>query len=297
MGERKDASTLANYNAFMTTHTVLKVTLDFGSKLLRGSCEHTLTSLDSAAKEVILDTSFLDISKVAVNGQAATFKVASRKEPYGSPLHITLPGSITAGQSVKVLIDYSTTDHCTALQWLEPAQTAGDKPYLFSQCQAIHARSMYPCQDTPLVKATFAFALRSPYPVVATGLFRGASGFDNGTLEYAFDQPVPIPTYLAAIASGDLGSAQIGPRSVLYTEPKHLYNAQREMLPVVEKFIEAAESILPPYGWHVYNVLVLPASFPYGGMENAALTFATPTILAGDGSNLDVIAHELAHSW
>ncbi|ORY81519.1 peptidase family M1-domain-containing protein [Protomyces lactucae-debilis] len=297
MGERKDASSNANYNAFVTTHTSLRVTLDFAAKLLRGTCQHTLTCMDASAKEIILDSSFLNVTSVSLNDAPVKFKVAPRKEPLGSPLHISLPNSLEQGASCNVSIEYSTTDRCTALQWLEPAQTAGDKPYLFSQCQAIHARSMYPCQDTPLIKATFTFSLRSPYPVVATGLPKGASKFENGTLLYDFEQPVPIPTYLAAIASGDLASAQIGSRSVLYTEPKYIYAAQREMLPVVDKFIKAAESILPPYAWHVYNVLIAPASYPYGGMENAALTFATPTILAGDGSNLDVIAHELAHSW
>ena len=172
-----------------------------------------------------------------------------------------------------------------------------------SQCEAIHARSLFPCQDTPDVKSTYDFLIRSPLPVLASGMPKGTSDFipgkdgRTGTLLYRFHQPIPIPSYLVALASGDLASASIGPRSVVWTGPDELTKTKWEFEADTEKFIEAAEKIVFPYAWTTYNVLVLPPSFPFGGMENPQYTFATPTLISGDRANVDVIAHELAHSW
>lgn len=156
---------------------------------------------------------------------------------------------------------------------MTPAQTSNKKhPYMFSQCQAIHARSLLPCQDTPDVKATYTFNLRSPLPVVASGLATGAKDFRQGkdgqpgTLLYTFHQPIPIPSYLFAIASGDIASASIGPRSSVLSSPDELTDCQWEFEADTEKFIQIAEQIVYPYAWTSYNVLVLPPSFPYGGM-------------------------------
>ncbi|BFZ56497.1 Leucyl aminopeptidase yscIV [Savitreella phatthalungensis] len=285
----RDVSTNANYSSWRTRHTVLDCTIDFVQQCLIGKVGLTVDKVGSeATDELVLDTSFLNIDRVDVDGNPVSYEVRQRKEPLGSPLVIRLPAD--AAGSIAITIHYSTTARCTALQWLDP-------PYVFSQCQAIHARSMFPCQDTPSVKSTYEMKLRSPFPVVATGNARGALDFHNGALMYVFDQPVPIPSYLCAIASGDLAAAQIGPRSTVYREPRFIHETQMEMAPVVENFIAVAESFLPAYAWTSYNVLILPQSFPYGGMENPQITFATPTILSGDGSNLDVIIHELAHSW
>lgn len=172
-----------------------------------------------------------------------------------------------------------------------------------SQCQAIHARSVFPCQDTPDVKATVDFNIRSPLPVVASGLPTGTKDFQagknggSGSLLYTFEQKVPIPSYLFAVASGDLATASIGPRSNICTGPEELVGCKWELEQDMENFMEAAEKIVYPYAWGMYNVLVLPASFPYGGMENPIFTFATPTIISKDRQNVDVIAHELSHSW
>lgn len=172
-----------------------------------------------------------------------------------------------------------------------------------SQCQAIHARSLYPCQDTPAVKSPFDISIRSPLPVLTSGLPTGSRDFlpgskgVPGTLAYTSRQSIPIPSYLFAIASGDIASASIGPRSSVYTGPEELMRCKTELEDDMEKFMEAAESLVYPYPWTTYNVLILPPSFPYGGMENPTHTFATPTIISGDKSNIDVIAHELAHSW
>ena len=243
---------------------------------------------------------------VEVDGKDAKFNVGERIEPYGAPLTITLPSTVSKGKTVNIEIRVATTDKCTALQWMTPAQTSNKKhPYMFSQCQAIHARSVFPCQDTPDVKSTISFALRSPLPVLASGLPTGASHYqppkkdgEQGTLKYTFEQKVPITSYLFALASGDIACASIGPRSTVWTGPEELLDCQRELDGEIEPFMKAIESIVSPnYAWTQYNVLILPPSFPYGGMENPVWTYATPSIISGDKQNVDVIAHELSHSW
>ena len=172
---------------------------------------------------------------------------------------------------------------------------------MFSQCQAIHARSIFPCQDTPDVKAPFDFTIRSPLPVIASGISAADNSLepsmDGSSHVYKFYQKVPIPSYLFAIASGDIATAKVGPRSTVATGPDELKDCKWELEEDTEKFLKAGESLVYPYAWGEYNVLVLPPSFPYGGMENPVYTFATPTIISGDRENVDVIAHELSHSW
>jgi leukotriene-A4 hydrolase len=219
-------------------------------------------------------------------------------------LSVRVPGGAAKGTIVAVAIALATTEKCTALQWMAPSQTSNKKfPYMFSQCQAIHNRSIFPCQDTPDVKSTYDFKIRSPLPVVASGLATGATLFEHGkvgdlgTLQYSFKQEIPMPSYLFALASGDIATASIGPRSLVSTGPEELSEAKWELEADTEKFIQVAEKLIYPYKWTQYNVLVLPPSFPYGGMENPVFTFATPTIISGDRENVDVIAHELSHSW
>lgn len=232
------------------------------------------------------------------------WQLKERSEPYGSPLSISVAGGAAKGSVTSVAITMSTTKECTALQWFDPAQTSNGKfPYMFSQCQAIHNRSIFPCQDTPDIKGTYDFQIRSPLPVIASGLPRGTSSFvhgkdgESGTLLYSFYQEIPMTSYLFALASGDIATASIGPRSLVATGPEELSAAKWELENDTEKFIEVAEKLVTPYEWTQYNVLVLPPSFPYGGMENPIFTFATPTIISGDRENIDVVAHELSHSW
>ncbi|KAF2091470.1 putative leukotriene A-4 hydrolase like protein [Saccharata proteae CBS 121410] len=301
----RDPNTLSNYNNFITKHTTANLEIDFAKKKLVGNVVLNLESITQAeTKEVLLDTSYLDIKDIKVDGQGVKWDLASRMEPYGSALSIKLDQGVEKGKHIDVDIVLSTTDECTALQWMTPEQTSNKKhPYMFSQCQAIHARSVFPCQDTPDVKSTFTFNIRSPLPVLASGLPTGAKEFragkdgNPGTLLYTFQQDIPIPSYLFALASGDLASASIGPRSTVWTGPEELGGCKWEMEGDMEKFLEAAEKIVYEYAWTTYNVLVLPNSFPYGGMENPIYTFATPTIISGDKQNIDVIAHELSHSW
>jgi leukotriene-A4 hydrolase len=242
---------------------------------------------------------------VQIDGKEAKWNVGERLEPYGAPLTVTLDQGVPKGKTVSIAVKLSTTDKCTALQWMTPAQTSNKKhPYMFSQCQAIHARSVFPCQDTPDVKSTFEFKLRSPLPVLASGLPTGShiyeAGKDGkpGTLLYTFEQQVPIPSYLFAVASGDIASASIGPRSIVNSGPEELLECQRELEGEIEPFMKAIDSVVKvPYQWTQYNALILPPSFPYGGMENPVWTYATPSIISGDKQNVDVIAHELSHSW
>lgn len=305
MYKTRDPNTLSNYHNFLTTHTTVNFEIDFTKRTLDGNVVLSLKSVaDAGSDEIVLDTSFLDIKDVKIRGKSSKWSLASRFEPYGSALSVKLDQGVEKGKTLELDISLSTTDKCTALQWLTPAQTSNKKhPYMFSQCQAIHARSVFPCQDTPDVKSTFDFNIRSPLPVVASGLPTGSKSFQpgkngaSGTLLYTFKQEIPIPSYLFALASGDLASASIGPRSMVWTGPEELQRCKLELEDDMEKFLEAAESIIYPYAWTTYNALILPASFPYGGMENPIFTFATPTIISGDKQNIDVIAHELAHSW
>lgn len=300
MAPVRDPNTLSNYNEWRTKHTTADFKVDFTTKSLRGSVVLELESqTDKASKEIILDSSYVDVSAITLDSSPSQWEVKDRKGSNGSPVHVAVPNGAGKGEVVKLKIELATTDKCTALQWLTPAQTSNKKaPFMFSQCQAIHARSIFPCQDTPDVKSTYDFVLRSPHVVVASGVPVPASTESDGEDKvYKFHQKVPIPSYLFAVASGDIVSAKIGRCSSVATGPNELKASQWELEDDMDKFLDAAEKIVFPYQWGEYNVLVLPPSFPYGGMENPIFTFATPTIISGDRQNIDVIAHELAHSW
>lgn len=303
----RDPTTSSNYDAWRTKHTTANLKIDFQGKCLRGLVTLELESqTDKASNEIVLDSSFVSVSSVKVDSAPSEWEVKDRTEPLGSPVRILVPAGAARGDVVKVDIEVATTANCTALQWLTPEQTSSKKaPFMFSQCQAIHARSLFPCQDSPDIKSTYTFRITSPYVVVASGVASGepeavgaASGDDK---LYTFEQKVPIPSYLFALASGDIAQAPIGPRSFVATGPGELKSCQWEFERDMEKFMEAAERIVFPYKWGQYNVLVLPPSFPYGGepissgvfpckerltrnksqgMENPIYTFATPTIVS-----------------
>ncbi|KAL9618190.1 MAG: hypothetical protein Q9160_007086 [Pyrenula sp. 1 TL-2023] len=298
----RDPNTLSNYSAFKTVHTVTNFDISFDQQQLSGNVVLNLESLTEAqSDEIILDSSHVDVSSVKVNGQVSKWTLLPRMEPYGSALKIPLSQGVDQGQRIEVDISLQTSEKCSALQWLTPAQTANKKyPYMFSQCQAIHARSCFPCQDTPDVKSTFEFSITSPLPVIASGISGGKPVAVTGSSDrklYKFEQKVPIPSYLFALASGDIETAPVGPRSVIATSPERVEACKWELEADTENFIQAAEKIVFPYVWGTYNVLFLPPSFPYGGMENPVYTFATPSVISKDRANVDVIAHELAHAW
>ncbi|RMZ79388.1 hypothetical protein DV738_g3382, partial [Chaetothyriales sp. CBS 135597] len=303
VNKHRDPNTLSNYNVWRTTHTRTKFDILFDEQKLSGRVTHTLKAITKAEpNEVILDSSHVLVKDVQVDGKTVKWDLAPRVEPYGSGLKIKLDEAVELDSTIEVAIDLETTPDCTALQWLTPAQTSNKKqPYMFSQCQAIHARSIFPCQDTPDVKAPFDFSITSPLPVIASGIASKSNpnelSLTGAPHTYSFHQPLPIPSYLFAIASGDLAFASIGPRSTVATSPDSLSSCTWELSHDTERFLQAGESLVYPYAWGEYNVLVLPPSFPYGGMENPVYTFATPTLISGDRENVDVIAHELSHSW
>jgi aminopeptidase N len=106
----------------------------------------------------------------------------------------------------------------------------------------------------------------------------------------------PIPPYLFALIVGQVESRDVSPRVRVWAEPPDVAAAAHEFAGV-EPMIAAAEALFGPYDWERFDLVVMPPSFPYGGMENPRLTFLTPTVVAGDRSLVSVVAHELAHSW
>lgn len=301
---RDDPSSYCNADVFVMKHLNLNWTVDFSSKTISGSAELTFEAnpnrpADSDKSRLILDTKDLAISSAKFNGDGTdlNFSLGAAHPAFGSPLVLRVPAAVRDSASFVVVIAYSTAPVASALQWLEPQLTAGKKkPFVYSQCQAIHARSLVPCQDTPAVKFTYAAKVLAPDDLVVL-----MSAVKNETsCPYSdgatFTQSVPIPAYLLAIVVGDLESRVIGPRSKVWAEPQ-LIEASAFEFTDTESFIQTAEKIVGPYVWGSYDLLVLPRSFPYGGMENPCLTFVTPTLLAGDKSLANVVAHEISHSW
>jgi leukotriene-A4 hydrolase len=250
---------------------------------------------------VVLDTKELTITGVHSNGVALEFTQGVANATFGAELSIALPSANRGvGALTLIRIDYSTSPSASAIQFLPKEQTAGkEHPYLFTQCQAIHARSFFPCQDTPGTKCPYDARITAPAPLVALmsaiATSSTAAATDGWTV-FSFTQRVPMPAYLVALAVGNLEERSIGPRSSVWSEPQ-MVDAGAYEFADTEQFILAAESCVGPYVWERYDVLLLPPSFPYGGMENPCLTFVTPTLLAKDRSLANVVAHEIAHSW
>ena len=268
MTAARDPCTLSNYGFWRTEHTTAQLHVDFQNQRLKGSVLLRLRSqTDGESKEVVLDTRHVKVSAVRVDSKDSDWELKAHSEPFGAPLHIQVPSGAAKDATIELAIDLETTAKCTALQWLTPAQTSNQKhPYMFSQCQAINARSIFPCQDTPDVKSTFSFKLTSTLPVVASGVPVGDHKAEPGTEKlYAFEQKVPIPSYLFAIASGDIVTASIGPRSVVATGPNEIEGCKWELERDMETFMKIADKLVFPYKWGEYNVLILPPSFPYGG--------------------------------
>lgn len=274
----------------------LNLSVDFDTRTLRGSADYALDWLDHDARELLLDTRDLSIERVLGRRKDGLwrrldFKLDAPDPIFGSALRIAM-----SRQYDVVRVRYRTSQSASGLQWLEPAMTAGGKqPFLFSQSQAIHARSWVPLQDTPGVRYTYSAVVHTPPNLVA--LMSADNPVDpvrNG--RYVFRMSQPIPSYLMAIAVGDLDFKPISARSGVWAEPATLEAAVAEFADT-ERMIEATEALYGPYRWERYDLLILPPSFPFGGMENPRLSFITPTVIVGDQSLVSLIAHELAHSW
>ncbi len=280
------------------THVSLDLTADFTKKQLSGKATLDLQRAPNAMK-VVLDTQDLDIHGVTdpdTAGKPLPFTLGNDDKILGRALTVTL-GPTTK----RITIDYTTSPNAAALQWLDPEQTAGRRhPYLFSQGEAILTRTWIPTQDSPGIRQTYDAHITVPAGLRAVmsaeQLTPDGTPAANGGKRFDFRLTQPIPPYLIALAIGDIAFKSISPRTGVYTEPAVLDAAATEFGDV-EKMVQAAESLGGPYRWGRYDVIVLPPSFPFGGMENPRLTFATPTVLAGDRSLTSLVAHELAHSW
>ena len=292
-----EPSSQSNPDDMRIVHSDIKMTVAFDRRVIVGIVTHHTRVVKETATQLILDTRGLQIASVSVNGRDAPFGMSQTHPVLGSQLVIEIPPQKEDEEQereVRVAIHYETAPESTALQWLSPTQTTGKKmPFLFSQCQAIHARSLIPCQDTPGVKFTYTLELVVPEGMVAlaSALLEGQTG-----CTYNFKQPQPIPSYLLGIAVGDLRSIDLSPVTRVWAEPLVVDSAAFEFADT-PKFLEAAESIAGDYVWQRYDLLILPSSYPYGGMENPCVSFLTPTLLAGDRSLANVVVHELSHSW
>jgi len=293
--EVDDVHSYANTSEIRVSHLDLDLNVSFEDTILEGSA--TLSFEKTApTEEVVLDTRDLTIEQVEVSSggvafEPVEFELGTADPVLGAPLRIW-----TDVSSGMLRVSYRTSPEATALQWLTPAQTTGkEHPFLFTQSQAIHARTWIPLQDSPSAKLTFAARIRTPRPLRAV-MSAGNTPNDVPDGDYEFHMGEPIPSYLIALAVGDIEFRTIGGRTGVYAEPSVAQSAAAEFEDA-ERMLISAETLFGNYLWGRYDILVLPPSFPYGGMENPRLTFATPTILAGDKSLVSLIAHEMAHSW
>jgi aminopeptidase N len=291
---RLDPHSYADSDHPRPCHLRLKLVVDFADRRIDG--EANLLLVEPSGGPLDLDSKDLDVRSVTTSdGTPVPFAIAEEEPILGQRLRLTLPPGTR-----QVRLQYRTSPEAPALQWLEPRQTAGGRhPFLFSQCQAIHARSLVPMPDTPRVRLTYEAEIVVPEglaAVMSAGPEGDGPGDSRDTRAYRFLMPQPIPPYLLAFAVGRIESRDLGPRSRVWAEPETVEAAAWEFAGI-EAIIARAEDLFGPYEWDRYDMLVLPPSFPYGGMENPRMTFLTPTVLAGDRSLVDVVVHELAHSW
>ena len=286
-----DYHSLSNPNEVILKHINLDLNVDFDTSVISGTAQLDYEKINPEATQLILDTRELTIKNVKANGQNLDFVLAKADEALGSALIIELPE-----QAKSVTVEYATAPTASGVQWLAPVQTAGGKhPFLFTQAQATHARSFIPLQDSPKVRVTYNAIIRTPKDLVAV---MSASNEPNAERDgvYEFTMPQAIPSYLIALAVGDLEFKAMGERTGVYAEAGILDAAAAEFEDT-ESMLIATEERYGPYSWDRYDLLILPPSFPFGGMENPRLSFITPTVIAGDKSLVSLIAHELAHSW
>lgn len=279
----------AQPNKAVITHLDLNIRVDFENEVISGFAAYDIKN--NSATEIILDSKYLTIDKVFADGVETQFSLGEFDEMLGKPLKIKIKETTN-----KIIIFYETTDKTEALQWLNSQQTADKKhPFLFTQGQAILTRTWIPIQDSPQIRITYDATVKVPSELMAVMSAENPKE-KNEIGEYHFKMQQPISAYLIALAVGDIQYKEISNRTGVYAENSVIDKAKEEFSDI-EKMVETAESLYGEYAWDQFDVIVLPPSFPFGGMENPRLTFATPTVIAGDKSLTSLLAHELAHSW
>jgi leukotriene-A4 hydrolase len=292
----RDWHSYSNPHQIRIEHVDLELDVLFEGRVIHGTCILKLRRFDNEEHPLILDTRGLEIALVSFSVDASSFFPASfhlgpSDQIRGAPLTIELPR-----EASYIRIVYSTNPHAHGLQWLNPAQTAGKRePFMFTHSEPIYARTWLPLQDTPQVRVTYNATVRTQPGLIALMSAENHSG-ERREGPFSFKMKQPIPSYLIALAVGDLLYRPLSARTGVYAEAPLIEKAVWEFSDL-EKMMCAAEDMFGPYRWEKYDLLVLPPSFPWGGMENPRLTFVTPTVLAGDRSLVSLVAHELAHSW
>ncbi|XP_012939329.1 aminopeptidase B [Aplysia californica] len=299
----EDPATASNFREAVSSHLHLDVDVDFDTQTISGVNRISMECLTDGLKQVILDVhEALTIKKVTTQ---RTRDVDFKIEPfdiYGQSLVLTFPQAFAKNEKFDVEIEFVTSPS-PGVCWLEPPQTTDKKlPLMYTQGQAVLNRSFFPCQDTPAIKVTFSANVKVPdgfTPLMsANKMSTGEKPNRKGETDcFFFEQEVPIPVYLVAMAVGDFVSAEIGPRSKVWAERSMLDKAAAELRGDVEEFLLAGEQLFGEYVWTKYDILVMPPSFPFGGMENPCLTFITPCNIVGDKSQNKVVIHEISHSW
>ncbi|XP_076897125.1 leucine aminopeptidase-like [Bidens hawaiensis] len=295
----------------LTTHISLTLYFNFSTSTITSSALLTLSSPHTG--DLVLDTRNLTITSFVdpITNTHIPFHLNPVADPIkGQPLTVSL------SNHSKILIGFVTSVSSSALQWLNPPQTFNKKyPFVYTQCQAIHARSIFPCQDTPTSRVRYNAKLNIPHQLSAVmsarhverrGPVSGEAGLacdeslwcGEGRVVEEFVMEQPIPPYLFAFAVGEIGCREVGPRTRVYAEAvSSVLDAAAKEFAGTEEMIRIGERLFGEYDWERFDLLVLPPSFPYGGMENPRMVFLTPTVIKGDATGAQVVAHELAHSW
>ena len=295
----KDVNTFSNYEIIKQTKLEGNFNIDFEKKKIHGKVKFYFTA-EKDGEVIILDTRALKIHSVidSDTGDELEFVLDEQYSLDSNGVPLKIYKEFSKGDLITILITYCTQKEGSAVQFLDKEQTTGKLyPFMFTQCESILTRELLPIQDTPAVKLTTSMGLTVPKPLFAldSGIYQ--SKIDNGnSVTYFYEQKIPIPSYLIALAAGAIEERVISDRSKVYGE-KELVDLAAEEFDGIENFIQLAENYVSPYVWGEYNLLVLPSSFPFGGMENPTLTFVTPSIIAGDKSLANVVAHEISHSW
>lgn len=282
----KPIHSFAQPEVAVVKHLFLDVSVNFENKEVAGWVHYDIDAA-KGAERIVLDAKHLNISKVMVDSVETKDWWLGEEKPFlGQALEIAISDT-TKTVSVK----YSSVNS-DAIFWLD---NGDNPPFMFTQSQAILARTWLPCQDSPGIRYTYNARVAVDKGLMALMSATNPTEVDSSGI-YEFEMTQPIPSYLMALAVGDVRYEKLGANTGVYALPEVLDTAAFEFEDM-QKMLESAEKLYGKYAWEQYDVLVLPASFPFGGMENPRLTFATPTILAGDKSLTSLVAHELAHSW